>query len=467
VEGADFILCLGADPINEAPMLAMAMRQAQRNGAKIVVMDPRPVSLPFDFDHLAVDADDISGIVGLIIKSVVDRKTAATCGENAAKFYDTLPDQNLIAGHPAELFTAAADELKNSQRPVIVCGTDILPGQVPGIAADLSLLLRAADKDAGLFYLLPGANAFGAGLLSEDQTSLLNIIEAIENGDVKSLILVESDPFFHFADRNRLARALDRLDLLVVLDYLDSESVQKAHIFLPSTTLYETDGIFVNQEGRAQMVRQAYSGGAPIVQSGGGDHPPRQYGTGIPGADPRPASMTMAQLADEKLKSEGKALPANIYQWPADLVPELADLNVSSDLPGEGIRLNSGAKIDLRFATDFSGRHPESTGRLKLIFSDLTFGTESLSAHSECLQELEPEPAVFMHTREAKGLDLIDGDLISIQTENGRLEAQLKVFENMAPGVLVIPRHRKLTWQIFKTGTMGIDREQIKKVTTD
>ena len=323
-------------------------------------------------------------------------------------------------------------------------------------------------KKAGLFYLLPGANAFGAGLLSDDETSWPGIIEAIENGDVRSLILVESDPFFHFADRSRLVRALDRLDLLIVLDYLDSESAQKAHIFMPSTTLFETDGIFVNQEGRAQMVRQAYRGGAPIVQSGGGDHPPRLYGTGIPGADPRPAWMALGQLADEKLKSEGNALPATIYRWLADLVPELADVSKSSGITDEGLRLNSGAKTELRFATDFSGQpgqHPEDSGRLQLIFADLTFGTEALSAHSECLRELEPEPAFFMHSREAQGLDMNDGDLISIQTENGRLEAQLKVFENMAPGVLVIPRHRKLTWQIFETGMSSIKRDQITKVT--
>jgi NADH-quinone oxidoreductase subunit G len=83
------------------------------------------------------------------------------------------------------------------------------------------------------------------------------------------------------------------------------------------------------------------------------------------------------------------------------------------------------------------------------------------------LRELEPEPAVIIHTSEAKGLDLIDGDLISIQTENGRLEAKLKVVENMAAGVLVIPRHRKLAWQIFDTGSTSIGREQIKKVTAD
>jgi len=468
VEGADFILCVGADPINEAPMLALAMRQAQRKGAKIVVMDPRPVSLPLDFDHLVAAADDMSGLIGLLIKAAVNRKTAASCGQKAAKFFDALPAQNLIAGHWADLFAAATDDLKNSQRPVIVCGTDIIPVQVPGVVADLTLLLRAADKKAGLFFLLPGANAFGAGLFSDDEASLPDIIEAIEGGAVKSLILVESDPFFHFADRNRLERALDTLDLLIVLDYLNSESVQKAHIFMPSTTLYEMDGIFVNQEGRAQMVRQAYSGGAPIVQSGSGDHPPRVYGTGIPGAEPRPAWMTMAVLAGEILKPEGKLPPATDYQWLADLVPELADVQVSSDLPDEGIRLNSGVKTDLRFATDISGQpevHPESTARLKLIFAELTFGTDALSVHSECLSQLEPEPAVIMHTSEAESMDLIDGDPISIQTENGRFEAKLMAVDNMAAGLLVIPRHRKLAWQIFETGSMSIGREQIKKVT--
>jgi len=468
VEGADFILCVGADPINEAPMLAMAMRQAQRNGARVVVMDPRPVSLALDFDHLAAGANDMGGLVGLFIKAVVDRETAASCGQDAADFYDELPDLNRVAGHPADLFAAAASDLKKSQQPMIVCGTDIVPVQVPGIAADLALLLRAADKRAGLFYLLPGANAFGAGLLSDDETSLAGIIEAIENGDVRSLILVEADPFFQFSDRNRLARALDTLDLLIVLDYLDSESAQKAHIFLPSTTLYEADGIFVNQEGRAQMVQQAYGGGAPIVQSGGGDHPPRLYGTGIPGSDPRPAWMTMAELADDKLESEEKASPSIIFRWLADLVPELADINESTGIANDGLRLNTVSKTDLRFASDFSGKprqHPESSGRLQLIFSELTFGTEALSIHSECLSKVEPDPAVFMHTCEAEGLDLIDGDLISIQTENGRLEAQLKVVENMAAGVLVIPRHRNLSWQIFETGATSIGRDQIQKVT--
>ena len=466
VEKADFILSIGADPINEAPMLAMAMRQAQRNGAKIAVMDPRPVALPLDFQHLNAPLKDLDGLVGSVIKATVDGQTMATMGADAVKFYDSLPDRNQIAGYQEDWLTAVTEGIKSSQRPVIVCGTDIPPVRVPAIAADLALLLRAADKNAGLFYLLPGANAFGAGLLSDEEQSMLSIVEAIENGDVKALVIVESDPFFHFSDRKRLVGALDALDLLIVLDYLDSEVVQKAQVFIPSTTVYETGGIFVNQEGRAQMVRPAYSGGLPIVQSGGGDHPPRVYGTGIPGADPKPAWLTLVELANDKLRPEKHSLQEAIYQCLAEMIPEMADVDFTAGLPDEGFRINSAARPDSQIRSDFSGRPYEKTensGKLSLILTDMTFGSEVLSAHSECLRELEPEPAVMMHTQEADSLGLVDGDSVTIQTESGNFAAKLGVVENMATGVLVVPRHRKTTWQIFAAGVSGIGREQIQK----
>jgi NADH-quinone oxidoreductase subunit G len=464
---ADFILAVGADPINEAPMLALAMRQAQTNGAKIVVLDPRPVFLPLAFDHVAAAPGDLSRLLGGLAKAAADRAACESYGEKAVRFFETLPDDSGGPGYGQDVLRAAAENLKKSQRPVVVCGTDILPDAVPGIAADLALLLRAAGKNAGLFYLMPGSNAFGAGTIGDASGSLLNVIEGIEDGAVRAVILVESDPFSCFPDRKRLEDAFDALDLLIVLDYLPSEAVRKAHIFVPSTPLYEADGIFVNQEGRAQAVGQAYRGGAPIVQSGGGDHPPRFYGAGLPGADPRPAWLTLAALADQKINPAASPLPVEIHSCLIESLPQLAAFNSTAAMPDEGVRLDSAVKTDLRFSHDFSGppeEHPGSSGDLKIIFTDLTFGTEALSAHSECLWDLEPEPAVIMHTSAAKSLELTDGDPVSIQTPSGKFEAKLKVVDNMAAGVLVVPRHRKLDWQIFKAGMSSIGRGQIKKV---
>ena len=48
------------------------------------------------------------------------------------------------------------------------------------------------------------------------------ILEGIDQGRIKALVLVENDPFWTFYDEERLARALERLELLVVLDYLPS-----------------------------------------------------------------------------------------------------------------------------------------------------------------------------------------------------------------------------------------------------
>ena len=128
------------------------------------------------------------------MKAAVDRTAAAALGERAAEFYDAAPDENLADETRRERVSAVIQDLRESRRPVIVCGTGIVPPQIPGLAADLALLLQAAQKRAGLFYLLPGANAFGAGLVSDPEKSFLQIIEGIENGDIKALILAECDP---------------------------------------------------------------------------------------------------------------------------------------------------------------------------------------------------------------------------------------------------------------------------------
>ena len=76
MEHADAILVLGADPIREAPMLALAMRQAQRAGAKVAVLDPRPVSLPFEFEHWPLTPDDLNSALQELMRSVLSGNAA-------------------------------------------------------------------------------------------------------------------------------------------------------------------------------------------------------------------------------------------------------------------------------------------------------------------------------------------------------------------------------------------------------
>jgi NADH-quinone oxidoreductase subunit G len=461
IENADCIVVIGADPINEAPMLALAVRQARRNGAAIAVLDPRPVSLPLEFNHLPVALDALGFTAGMLVKSAVDPETAAGSGEDAAQFYKNAPDEKLAQEHHRQSISAIASDLKASHRPVIVCGTDIVPPQIPGLAADLALLLQAAGKHAGLFYVLPGANAFGSALIADAQKSFLQIIEGIEGGEIKALILAESDPFSEFGHRQRLDQAINQLELLIVMDYLKTEAVERAHVFLPTATIYETGGLYVNQEGRLQVAEMAYRGGLPIVQSGGGDHPPRYYGTGIPDSDPQPAWQLVEELMEKRSGADYDRILL------ADIISEIADLPSWDEMPDDGVRLQSASNPDLHFkaqnafAMDTSG---PGGGGLDLILVDWAFGTEELSALSGCLQELEPQPCAILHIHDAAELNLSHGDRIVIETDNGSLELLLRAAENMAPGILVIPRHRRINWQIFGAGRVRLNKANIKKV---
>ena len=467
LEDADFILSVGADPINEAPMLALALRQAQRNGGKIVVIDPRPIFLPFDFTHMPLRLDEINLYLSALIKAAVDPEVIADAGKSAAEFYQDAPTLEIIAASLQEKASALAEELRASQRVVIVCGTQIVRETTPALAADNAQLLRAAKKQAGLFYLLPQANSFGASLLASEKYSSLEILEGMEDGRVKGLILVENNPFYHFHHRQRLDLATEKLDLLVVLDYLDSVAVEKAHVFLPTSTLYESGGMFLNQEGRLQAAPKAYLGGTSIAQIAGGNHPPRVYGSEIPGGEVQAASQFLNQIANGGPVEDEDTTLENLIWWLADNIPPLAEIPPFDELTGEGMRISSNDDGPPHFSVNWQEEQDKGDGpedSLEIILTDWTFGTEELSSFSPPLRKLERSPSASIHTNDAVRLGVGRGDKIKIKLDEGDVEVDVWVEEDMAPGVMILPRHRLLEWQKIKSLPKFVRFGEIEKV---
>jgi NADH-quinone oxidoreductase subunit G len=97
---------------------------------------------------------------------------------------------------------------------------------------------------------------------------------------------------------------------------------------------------------------------------------------------------------------------------------------------------------------------------IEIILSERTFGTEELSSYSACLETLEDELFAGLHRKEADSLDIRDGDRIAIRTESATVELAVKVFDHMAPGVMVVPRLRRLPWQALGK---RIRRQDIRK----
>jgi len=467
LESSDAVIVVGADPINEAPMLALAMRQAQRQGGKIAVIDPRPIFLPFDFTHLPVSLDEINLYLSALVKGAVDPELIATAGRDAAEFYQGAPTLEIVAGSLQEKVSAFTQELRVSQRVVVVCGTQIVRETTPALAADHAKLLGAAKKQGGLFYLLPQANSFGASFLASDEVSFLDILEGVEDGKVKGLILAENDPFYNFHDRQRLDLAIEKLDLLVVLDYLESAAVKKANVFLPVSTIYEAGGMFINQEGRLQAAPKGYLGGISIAQIGGGNHPPRVYGSDIPGGEVQAAYNFLSQMANGDPIEDDDTTRRSLLRWIADNIPALGEIPHLDELAADGMRVSSFDAGLPHFSVNWQeeknkGKVPEDS--LEVILTDWTFGTEELSSFSPPLRKLERSPSASMHINDAARLGLAHENRIKIKLDEGDVEVDLWMEENMAPGVIILPRHRLLEWQKLKSLPKFVRFDEIEKV---
>jgi len=463
LENADYILAVGIDPVNEAPMLAMAMRQAQRHGAKVALVDPRPIGLPFNFSHLPVPPRAMDLCLTFLLKS------SAGFDARREDSDETVPGDSPTLWSPDQMAEAEKD-LGRSLRPVIVCGTEIVPETVPGLAADLARHLRSIKKKAGLFYLFPGANSFGAALLFDNEISFENILTRIEAGAIRALVLVENDPYFNFSDRIRLERAFERLDVLVMLDYLDSREVQAADVFLPTMTLYETDSFFINQEGRVQKAPSAFQGGRPIVQVTGGDHPPRLFREDIPGREARPAWQALADLGVGTSESGKKERYTELMQWLVEAHPVFSDLLPVDGFPDAGIRLDPG----MGTVSPIERNRPAAVqpdfkpdNYAELITVDWTFGTEELSVRSPYLRQMEREPCMFLSKNDAAQLGISDGNRVTVRSDAETIQVHASVAENMASGVLVLPRHHRLDWQHLKSLKVMLNKNRILKMDED
>jgi NADH-quinone oxidoreductase subunit G len=236
-------------------------------------------------------------------------------------------------------------------------------------------------------------------------------------------------------------------------------------VFLPTQTLFEAGGLFVNAEGRVQASLPAGAAGSPVTQVGGGSHPPRVYGAGLPGADPRPAWQLVARLSGDGLPEDEAAGRGQVRRHLCEIAPELSAWADGAAPPADGVRLAAAPAEGQRFGALPQVPSASVADGFDLLFVDSTFGTEELSAGSACLEPLTAEPFAGLNHRDAAGLGVTDGERVSIRTKHGALDVRVKLFENMACGVIVVPRHRKLAWQAFGH-QLRVGQHDVRKVGT-
>ncbi len=451
VSVAENVFIIGADPINETPMLSLSLRQAQLQGGHIVVVDPRAIDLPLEYDHLPVPLPAMAGVLRHLISAVCGSVDPASdvSEQKIPGLGEALLDQRI---------QALTTRLCQCRRAVIICGTDITTAQEILLAAELVRELRKSGTEAKLFFPLMGANAFAAGRITDDLKGVAGLLERIEAGDVKALVVVENDLWRNFPDQIRLASALKKLETFVLMDYLTSPLVAQADIFLPTQTLYEAGGRWINHEARLQYSAPVLDGGMPIDILSKGDHPPRVFESVIPDSMPVAAWKLLLSLTDG----------AGHWEAVEQQELQLGAIERMTSIFGpmeDGKRVSLANADSARAVTEevaAASPETESVDGIGLLLVDWTFGTEGLSKSSTSLAEVTPKLEMLVHPKTAEELGLVTDQLVSITVGKGKISLDWRADERMAKNLMVVPRHHELAWQVLGATRLVLAPSQIK-----
>jgi NADH-quinone oxidoreductase subunit G len=204
------VLIVGGDPANQQPVAELRARKAQRMGAAIVTVGSRPHAL-----------EALAGPGGAV----------------------RVAPGGLAAG-------LAGAELPQAERVVVLWDEADLAAEPD--AADA--LARLADR-LGALCLELGADVNGAGLRALGIPAS-GVLEAAAAGEIDTLLTVHADPT-DAAGASEWGWALGRIRARVAIATHATALTDSATVVLPAATHYESEGVYVAMNGRAQRVRPA------------------------------------------------------------------------------------------------------------------------------------------------------------------------------------------------------------------
>ena len=274
-EQSDAVLVLGADLLNEAPRLALALLQSIRQqpmervdelkipqwdeaAVRNAVQDKRgPLFIAGYqrswFHEYATDTyfaapDDVARL-GFAV--------AGTIGQGAP----SVPD---LSSEVQELAQRIADALGHAQRPLIIAGTGSGSHATLEAAANVAWALHHQGKQPRLSFVLPESNSAGLALLGG--ASLNEAFDSISQGQADTVIVLEND-VYRRAEPAKVDAFFETAQTIIVIDSLQHRTAARADVLLPAATGPESDGTVVNQEGRAQRFYQVFVPNGDVKES--------------------------------------------------------------------------------------------------------------------------------------------------------------------------------------------------------
>jgi formate dehydrogenase major subunit len=491
---ADVIMVIGANPTDGHPVFGSQMKKRLREGAKLIVVDPREIDLVKSphvkaSHHLKLKPGTNVALINALAHVVVtenlldERFVNERCDvasyvkwkEFIAQPHHAPEATEAITGIPASEIRAAARLYAGAKNAAIYYGlgvTEHSQGSTTVIGiANLAMAtgnlgregvgvnpLRGQNNvqgscDMGSFpHEFPGYrhvsdNAtrhlfeqdWGVKLQSEPGLRIPNMFDAASDGSFMGLYVEGEDIAQSDPDIQHVHHALRSMECIIVQDLFLNETAKFAHVFFPGSSFLEKNGTFTNAERRISPVRKVM---APL--GGYEDWEVTQLlanAMGYPMNYSHPSEImeeiarltpTFAGVSYEKIERLGSV------QWPCTVDAPEGTPTMHAD---HFMRENGKGLFML---TEYVATQERVTPKFPLILTTgrilsqynvgaQTRRTENVAWHAEDRLEIHP------HDAEDRGLK--SGDWVGIKSRAGETVLRALITERVQPGVVYTTFH--------------------------
>ncbi len=496
VDESDVIIVIGANPTDGHPVFASRMKRRLRQGAKLIIVDPRRIDMVRSAHveaqhHLQLQPGSNVAVVNalshvILTEGIEDRKyIEERCDpvefarwEQFIREPRNSPEALVsVSGVPAAEVRAAARLYATGGNGAIYYGlgvTEHSQGSTMVMAmANLAMLtgnvgrngvgvnpLRGQNNvqgscDMGSFpHEYPGyrhvgddtvrqlfETAWQTSLDPEPGLRIPNMFDAAVEGTFRGLFVQGEDIAQSDPNTNHVTHALESMECVVVQDLFLNETAAFAHVFLPGTSFLEKDGTFTNAERRINRVRQVKSPlqgkhewqvVCDLAQAMGYD---MRYNNAAEIMDEIAAlTPTFKGVSFARLDELGS------LQWPVnDAAPDGTPImHIGKFVRGLG-RFMITEYVPTNERTTREYPLILTTGR---ILSQYNVGaqtrrTENITWHTEDVLEIHP------HDAEVRGIH--HGQMVSIASRMGATSLRADVTERMAQGVVYTTFHHPVS----------------------
>ncbi|MQA31174.1 MAG: formate dehydrogenase subunit alpha, partial [Luteitalea sp.] len=489
---ADVIVLVGANPTEGHPVFASQLKRRLRQGARLIVIDPRRIALvrtphiEADY-HLPVKPGANVALFNAFGHVVVTERltredyVAERCeGESFRNWKRFVADERnspeataAFTGVDPELVRGAARLYATAGNGAMYYGlgvTEHSQGTTMVMCiANLAMATGNVGREGVGINPLRGQNnvqgscdmgsfphefsgyrhvsdplvrgsfeaKWGVPLVDEPGLRIPNMFEAALDGSFKGLYIQGEDPAQSDPDTQHVTAALRSMECIIVQDLFLSETAKYAHVFLPGSSFLEKDGTFTNAERRVSRVRKVMEPRAGFADwevtallSNALGYPMRYRHPSEIMDEIAQLTPTFSALSYEKLDRFGS------IQWPCnDKAPEgTPTMHVGEFVRGKG----------RFFVTEYVPTSERATRKYPLL---LTTG-RSLTQYNVGAQTRRTANVAWaavdlleIHPHDAEVRGIQQGDLVGLTSRAGEIVLPAEITGRVRPGVVYTTFH--------------------------